>query len=275
MRPIFEYLDYRDLLKDAFEERKEEDPGFCYRVMAEALGLHTSNVFRILNKETHLPARCQSRAVEFLGLTERRSKYFLLLVGYARERSGKARQEMLEKAMAMRDLNRMDLGAKELVYFRDWWIAAVRGVLEVVEGRTHPAEIAALLNPRISEEQVTAALELLLELGLVKKGSSGRLLVGEPHLGISQGQEKIQAVRQYQRQTLQLASEALERFPPEIRDVTTMSMAVDEAVFTQVRETLRECRLQIQRNSDGAKKPDRVMQLVMAYFPLTNTEKAS
>jgi hypothetical protein len=101
MRPIFEYLDYRDLLKDALEDRKAANPAYSFRMMGEALGLHTSNVFRILNKETHLPARCQSRAVEYLGLTERSASYFLLLVGYARERSGKARQEMLEKAMAL------------------------------------------------------------------------------------------------------------------------------------------------------------------------------
>jgi uncharacterized protein (TIGR02147 family) len=71
---------------------------------------------------------------------------------------------------------------------------------------------------------------------------------------------------------LGLAAEALERFPAEIRDVTTLTMAVDQVVFTQVRELLRECRLQIQKHSDSAKVPDRVMQLVMAYFPLTHVE---
>lgn len=275
MRPIFEYLDYRDLLKDALEDRKAANPAYSFRMMGEALGLHTSNVFRILNKETHLPARCQSRAVDYLGLTERSASYFLLLVGYARERSGKARQEMLEKAMALRDVNRVDLGEKELAYFRDWWVAAVRGVLEMVHGKAHPAEIARKLQPQVTEAQVAAALELLLELGLVKKGVSGTLLVGDPHLGVSRGPEKVQAVRHYQRQALSLATEALERFSPEVRDVTTLTMAVDAQVFAQVRDLLRECRLQIQKNSEAAKSPDRVMQLVMAYFPLTQVESAA
>lgn len=275
MRPIFEYLDYRDLLKDALEDRKAANPAYSFRMMGEALGLHTSNVFRILSKETHLPARCQSRAVDYLGLTERSASYFLLLVGYARERSGKARQEMLEKAMALRDVNRVDLGEKELAYFRDWWVAAVRGVLEMVHGKAHPAEIARKLQPQVTEAQVAAALELLLELGLVKKGVSGTLLVGDPHLGVSRGPEKVQAVRHYQRQALSLATEALERFSPEVRDVTTLTMAVDAQVFAQVRDLLRECRLQIQKNSEAAKSPDRVMQLVMAYFPLTQIESAA
>ena len=275
MRPIFEYLDYRDLLKDSFEERKSMDSSFTYKKMAEALGLHTSNIFRVVQKETHLPARCQSRAIDFLGLTDRNAAYFLLLVGYARERNGKARQEILEKAMALRDVNRIELGEKELAYFRDWWVAAVRGVLETVDGRANPAEIARKLNPPVTESQVSAALELLQELGLVKRGSSGRLMVREPHLGVARSTEKVQAVRRYQRQTLELASEAIERFPPEVRDVTTLTMAVDRDIFGHVRETLRECRLQIQKSSDEAKTPDRVMQLVMAYFPLTHVEAAT
>ncbi len=272
MRPIFEYLDYRDLLKDALDDRKAANPTYSFRMMGEALGLHTSNVFRILSKESHLPARCQSRAVDYLGLTERSASYFLLLVGYARERSGKARQKLLEKAMALRDVNRVDLGEKELAYFRDWWVAAVRGVLETVDGKANPADIARKLRPGVTETQVAAALELLLDLGLVKKGVSGTLLVGDPHLGVSRGPEKVQAVRQYQRQTLGLAADALERFPAEIRDVTTLTMAVDQIVFDQVRELLRDCRHQIQKHTDAAKKPDRVMQLVMAYFPLTHIE---
>ena len=272
MRPIFEYLDYRDLLKDAFEDRKMSDASFTYKKMAEVLGLHTSNIFRVIQKETHLPARCQSRAIEFLGLIDRNASYFLLLVGYARERSGKARQEILEKALALRDVNRVDLGEKELAYFRDWWLVAVRGVLEVVDGRANPAEIARILHPKVTETQVTAALDLLLELGLVKKGSSGRLVVREPHLGVAPSAEKVHAVRRYQRQILTLASESVERFPPEVRDVTTLTMAVDRHTFNHVREALRECRLQIQKSSEEAETPDRVMQLVMAYFPLTHVE---
>ena len=275
MRPIFEYLEYRDILKDAFEDRKASDHNFTYKKMAEALGLHTSNIFRVIQKETHLPARCQSRAIEFLGLTDRNAAYFLLLVGYARERSGKARQEILEKAIALRDVNRVDLGEKELAYFRDWWVAAVRGVLEVVDGRANPAEIARILHPQVTEPQVAAALDLLLELGLVKKGSSGRLILREPHLGVAPSAGKVQAVRRYQRQTLALASESIERFPPEVRDVTTLAMAVDRDIFNHVRETLRECRAQIQKSSDEAKAPDRVMQLVMAYFPLTRVEMST
>ncbi len=77
MRSVFDYLDYRDLLKDAYEEHKAALPLFSYRMMGDRLGLDGSYVFRILQKNLHLPARCQMRTAEYLGLTGRAADYFL------------------------------------------------------------------------------------------------------------------------------------------------------------------------------------------------------
>jgi uncharacterized protein (TIGR02147 family) len=267
MRSIFEYLDYRDLLKDAFEERKACSPLYSYRMMAEALGQDTSNIFRILQKDAHLPARCQSRAIEYLGLTNRSAEYFVLLIAYARERSTQARHEILEKALALRDVESRQLANKELEFFRDWWIAPIRALLEVVDGRAQPSALAKRIRPEVSEAEVEKTLALLLDLGLVKRASSGRIVLSEAHLNAN-GKEKAEAVRHYQRQVLALASESIDRFPKEQRDVSTLTLAIDEAAFKELREMMREFRQQVQKRVEETPRPDRVMQLSMAFFPL-------
>jgi len=267
MRPVFEYLDYREILKDAYEERKASSPLFSYRILAELLGLDPSNTFRVLQKDLHLPARCLPRALEFLGLTGRSADYFQMLIAYARERNGDARKDILEKALALRDVARRKLVDQELAYYRQWWVVAVRSMLEVVEGKVRPAEIAARLSPPVSESDVERALELLLELGLAKKGASGRILLSETHLTAG-GDGKTEAVRGFQRQILTLASESLERFPREQRDLSTITFAVDREAYLEIREMLRECRRQIQKRIEESRHPDRVLQLAMALFPL-------
>ena len=274
MRPVFDYLDYRDLLKDAYEERKASSPLFSYRIMAEYFGLDASNIFRILQKDLHLPARCHPRAVEFLGLSGRAAEYFLLLTAYARERGRQARQEILEKALALRDVARRHLVDQELAFFRDWWVVGVRCLLEVVDGRVRPDEIASRLSPQVPESEVVRALDLLQELGLVKKASSGRLMLTEAHLTAG-GEEKTQAIRQFQRQIMTLASESLERFPRDERDVSTLTLAVDKDAFMEIREMLRECRRQVQKRVEESRKPDRVMQLAMAFFPLAPAKEVA
>lgn len=272
MRTIFEYLDYRDMLRDAFEEKKASSSLYSYRMMAEALGQDTSNIFRILQKDAHLPARCQSRAIEYLGLNGRSAEYFVLLIAYARERNPQARREILDKAMALRDVAVRDLVDQELAYFRDWWIVAVRSLVEVMEGRVQPSVLANRLVPKVPEADVAKALNLLLDLGLVKKASSERLVLTNAHLNAG-GEEKTQAVRHFQRQILALASESLERFPREQRDVSTLTLAVDEPAFEEIRQMLREFRQQIQKRVEESHHPDRVMQLSMAFFPLAPAQE--
>ena len=268
MKPVFEYLDYRNYLKDAFDERKANDPFFSYRMLAEFLGLDTSNVFRILHGESQLPARCQSRALEFLGLSGRSAEFFILLIGYARERGAKAKKEILEKALSLRDVARRQLEEEQLaVYFGNWWVVAVRSLLEVLDGRNVPSELSKRLVPAVSEADIERALGALKELGLVKKASSGRLLLAEPHVTAG-GEVRTKAVRQFQKQILSLASDSIERFPRDQRDVSTLTLAVDARAFAEIREIIRECRRQIQKRVEEAKAPDRVMQLAMAFFPL-------
>lgn len=267
MRPVFEYLEYRDILKDAYEERKSSMPLFSYRMMGDRLGIDGSYLFRILQKDLHLPARCQPRAIEFLGISGRAAEYFMLLAAYQRERSARAKQTILEKALSLRDVERSVLQDKELAFFREWWIVAVRCLLEVVGGRTNAKELAARLRPEVSEADVQKALDLLLELGLVRKASSGRLTLSQTHL-TAVGSEKAKAVREFQKKMLTLAQESFERFPKGQRDVSTLSVAIDEKAYVDIRDMLRESRRQIQKRVEDASHPDRVMQIVMAFFPL-------
>jgi hypothetical protein len=45
-------------------------------------------------------------------------------------------------------------------------------------------------------------------------------------------------------------------------------MSVDGRAASRIQEALKECRRQVQIEVDEAKRPDRVMQLCMAFFPL-------
>lgn len=268
MRQVFEFLDYREILKEAFEEKKVAMPLFSYRMLAEALGLDTSNVFRILHGDSHLPARCLPQTLEFLGLSGRAAEYFQLLIAYARERNALARTEILEKAISLRDVARRRMADQELSVFRNWWVVAVRCLLEVVEGNARTDLLAAKLVPKVTEQEVGEALELLLDLGLVKKASSGRLLLADAHLTSGNDERRSGALRHFQRQVLELAADSMERFPREQRDVSTLTLAVDQDAFREIRGMLVECRRQIQKRIELARQPDRVMQLTLAFFPV-------
>lgn len=269
----FDYLDYRDMLKDAYEDGKAANPLFSYRTMAKRLGTDPSYLFRILRKELHLPVRCVPDALDFLGLSGRAAEYFQLLLACARSRGKLEKQEILTKAAALRDVERRRLGKGEQAFFRDWWVSGIRCLLEVVDGNSRPEELAAKFLPDVPVAEVQSALEILLELGFAKKAASGRLLLTEAHITAG-GDEKVVAVRHFQKQVLELAKESLERFPPELRDISTLTLAVDQEAFEDIRALLRECRRQIQKRVEAASHPDRVLELSMAIFPIAPPPKS-
>ena len=263
--------DYRELLRQYYQQRKEAMPLYSYRMMGQKLGLDASQLFRILQKEQHLPSRCVPLTKELLELTGRSAEYFDLLVAASRTRIPSKRSELLEKAFMLRDVDRRTVENKELRFLSQWYIPAVRSYLEVSGGKANPIDISERLSPRITQEQATEALDLLKELGFVKRLSSGRLGLTQTHLTAS-GPEKAKAVREFQKQALNLGINALDAIPVGERDISTLTLAIDSDCFNDLREMTREFRRQVQKRVEESTSPDRVMQMAMTFYPLVQAK---
>ena len=273
MMTIFSELnDYRDFLKSYYEQRKKEMPFYSYRMMGDKLGLDSSFLYRVIQKKQHLPIHVLPTVKELLGIYGRSAEYFDLLVAAGVIKNSDKKSELLAKAVALRDVERRSLQIAELKFLENRWISAVRAYLELNGGIVNIKKIASELNPPITEEQAAEAIEILKEVGLVKSISSGRLVPTESHLTVS-GAEKAKAVRHFQKQVLFLASEALENIPVKERDISTLTLSVDEACFEDIGEMLKEFRRLVQKRVDESKHSDRVMQLSMAFYPVTKTSE--
>lgn len=270
MTNFSDVADYRDLLKSYYEQRKKEMPFYSYRMMGDKLGLDSSYLYRVLQKKQHLPAHVIPAAKELLDFDGRSAEYFDLLVAAGVAKSADKKAELMAKAVALRDVERHSLQQAELKLLENWWIPAVRAYLELNGGIVNIKKIAKDLCPPITEEQAVEAIEILKEVGLVKNVASGRLALTDAHLTVG-GQEKSAVVRHFQKQVLFLASEALETVPVNERNISTLTLSVDQACFDDLGEMLREFRRLVQKRVDESKRPDRVMQLSMAFYPVAKT----
>ena len=76
-----------------------------------------------------------------------------------------------------------------------------------------------------------------------------------------------------QKEMLQLSFESLERFPKEERDVSTLSFTLDEDSLIDAREILEKCRTDIKGLSNSVDNAERIFELNLQLFPLTNLLK--
>lgn len=259
--------DYRDFLKDYYDRKKVEMPFYSYRMMGDKLGLDSSYLYRVLQKKQHLPAHALPAAKDILALSGREAEYFDLLFSAAVTKDKNKREEIMAKALALRDVDRHSLQAAELKLLENWWIPAVRAYLDLNGGVVNIKQIAREICPPITEAQAQEAIDTLLEVGLVKKMASGRLALTEAHLTVG-GPEKRAAIGKFQKQVLALASDSIDNLPAEERNISTLTLSVDQACFDDLRDMLREFRRLVQKRVDSAKNTDRVMQLSMAFYPV-------
>ena len=68
MKKIFEYTDYREWLRDAFEDFKQRKTVISWRYMAMKMGADPGNLLRVSQGKIHLPLSLIKPAAEFFEL---------------------------------------------------------------------------------------------------------------------------------------------------------------------------------------------------------------
>lgn len=268
MLDIAEAGDYRELLRGFYVERKLEFPLYSYKMMGMKLDLETSQVFRILNKELHLPTRSIPFAKELLGLSGRSGELFEILVAAGKTRQKARKEKLYEMAMSLRDVELRALDHDELQFLGKWWIPVVRSAIELNGGDASEARLMKQIVPPLSKEQIRDALKVLKELGFLTPLASGRFGMAKLHFSAS-GKSKATAIRQYQNQLLSLAQNALVNIEPAERNISSLLVSVDEDCFQDLQEMSREFRRQIQKRVEEVGKANRVFQIVVSMVPVT------
>ena len=78
MEPIFEYTDYREWLRDAFDDFKKRKSVISWRYMAMKLGADPGNLLRVSQSKIHLT----------LSLVKPMAEFFDLMIEIAEEEYG-------------------------------------------------------------------------------------------------------------------------------------------------------------------------------------------
>ena len=102
MKSVFEYLDYRNFLKDFYEERKGRQGFFSYRYFGDKVGIDPSYLLKVLLKSRHLSEASIARVSSFCGHSDTETEYFTTLVHFAKARSQSESKLLFEKLLTIR-----------------------------------------------------------------------------------------------------------------------------------------------------------------------------
>ncbi|HON11986.1 MAG TPA: TIGR02147 family protein [Chitinispirillaceae bacterium] len=267
MKPVFEYLDYRDFLKDHYDHNKK-NRFFSFRYIAVKTGIDASLYAKILNKQRHISTAKAAELCDFLKLKRTEKKYFELLVRFNRAKTTEETRLYFEKMLSLRDSPAVLLEKDKYDYFLNWYNAALRDLIKIIPFTGDYNDLARRLCPEITEVQAKKSVQLLEKLGLIFRDSDGVWRLTDDFIR-TDGKMAALAVRSFQKEMCRLGMESIERIPKEQRDISTITVSSSKACMELIRERLADFRREILQIISEDEGMEEVYQLNFQVFPLT------
>ena len=274
MTDLFTYLDYRKFLRDSFDELKRTRPSFSHRAFARLAGFSSSNyVMLVMQGKRNLSGDGIFKIAKALKLKKAEAEFFENLVRFNQATSDAERNFYYSRIAANRHYaaaRPLERGQYE--YYSRWYIPAIREMVLLEDFKESPDWIASRLTPAITSREAESALRLLIDLGLLVRDETGRLVQRDRHIA---GVEEVKslAMSNFQREMIEKAAASIEATPPEIREIGSVTFAVSKAKLMEAKKMMREFRTRIASFLAEDSGADAVYQFNFQLFNLSRLEQ--
>ncbi len=272
MKPIFEYTDYREWIRDAFDDFKQRKTVISWRYMAMKLGADPGNLLRVSQGKIHLTLSLVKPMAEFFELDEKETAYWTELVCFGRAKTDAEALNHYEKMQVLKGIPLKRLAKKELEFYRHWYCNSIRSIIGICKFKDDYEGLAESCTPPISVDEAKSAVKLLYDLNMISRDRDGYWKVNDTFVSTG-GNWRSEAVRTFQKETIRLAGESLERHNPPQRDISTVTMTFNMDDIALIREKIKEFRSELLRMSQEGDGDDTVFQLNVQLFPIGFAKK--
>ena len=272
MKPIFEYTDYREWIRDAFDDFKQRKTVISWRYMAMKLGADPGNLLRVSQGKIHLTLSLVKPMAEFFELDEKETAYWTELVCFGRAKTDAEALNHYEKMQVPKGIPLQRLAKKELAFYRHWYCNSIRSIIGICKFKDDYEGLAESCTPPISVDEAKSAVKILYDLNMISRDRDGYWKVNDTFVSTG-GNWRSEAVRTFQKETIRLAGESLERHNPPQRDISTVTMTFNMDDIALIREKIKEFRSELLRMSQEGSGDDTVFQLNVQLFPIGFAKK--
>lgn len=265
---IFEYDSYRELLNDFLEAKKKEHEKFSHRYFISKLGVKSSGFLsEVINGKRSISNTHITILIGLLSLKHEQASYFESLVHFNQAKHPEDREYYFRKMIGFKPLKIQKIQPSQFEYYSSWYHTAIRELLWFEKKKTTPAQIAKRLMPSISISDAQSSLQLLLNLGFIKKDQNGYKI--SDIIVSSDKETRAIEILKYQEVTIDLAREALHKISPEQRDISTVSFSLSKEGFDKIKELVKSTRTRALKIAQQDSNEEKVYQFNIQFFPMS------
>ena len=268
MKPITEYQDYRKYMLDYFDWRKKSS-AFSWREFSKLAGFSSPSYLKLVCDGKSSLSRVGAPLVAAaVGLNEFEQEYFKLMVEFTNAKDDDKKKEVFLKMKGLaNELRARVLEADAFDYYESAVNSVVRELAPLMPGAL-PGEMAKKIKHTFTAQQVRDSLKLLVKLDLLK--ILGENVYEQTDKVITGSGEALKlALRSMNGQMIDLAREAIEKIVPGERNISGVTIGVEDSAVQRISEEVNRFRKQVIAIAGESKKINQVYRLNLQLFPLT------
>ncbi len=271
MPNIFEYLDYRNFLKEYYNYKKSVDPDFTHRFVADKLLIDSGFFTKIILGKRHISPEIARRFADFIGLGKRETEYFNTMVQFCKAKKHEEKNRLFETLIAYNKSEKHVLSHEQYELFGAWYNLVIREILAYFPFSGDFDALSKMVVPKISPAMARKSIALLETLGLIKKNGHGVYVKVSPVWTTGEEARSL-AVVNYQKAIMDIAKDAFDRFPKEKRYMSTLTVSVSHDLFDEIQNDIKALREKILSAAQNCKNPDIVYQCNFSVFPVAQQQ---
>lgn len=249
---------YQSKLKEVLSIKQKENPQYSLRAFARDLKVHPGTLSKVIKGERPLPIKVSKAVVSRLNLGPKDRTLFM--------------ESLLRRKTNIDSIEIDALDTRHIVdesnykVISEWEHFIVIDLFDLPNFQRTTEDIAKRLSLTLNRAEVV--VENLITSGLLKKSEGGKL--SRVHSSVKTTEDiKSQALKESHKETLKLGLQKIEEVEIELRDFSSMAMAIDLNQLLEAKTIIREFRQKMASLlRDGQKKTD-IYQLAIQLYPIT------
>ena len=268
MKQITEYQDYRKYMLDYFDWRKKSS-AFSWREFSKLAGFSSPSYLKLVcDGKSSLSRVGVPLVTAAMGLNEFECEYFKLMVEFTNAKDDDKKKETFRKMEKLAHEQRARvLNADAFDYYESAVNSIVRELAPLMPGAL-PGELAKKIKHDFTAQEIRVALKLLVKLNFLKVKDEN--VYEQTDKIITGSSESLTlALRSMNRQMIDLAREAIDKIDPSERNISGVTVGVNEEALKRITDAVNTCRKQVVAIAGECNKIDQVYRLNLQLFPLS------
>ncbi|MGZ3769153.1 MAG: TIGR02147 family protein [Bdellovibrio sp.] len=268
-KSIFDFVDYRELLKFLFAQSKANNKAFSYRYFSRRAGFASSNfLLKVMTGQSRLSEVSIKKFVKGFDLNANEAHFFRHLVLFNQATTVDQKQIHAKEILRNQGYRKIyPLAEAQYHFFSNWYFVPIRELVNFPNFKEDPKWIAEMVVPPITPEQAKVALKTLQQLGMLERNAEGKLVQSHNHVA-TPNEVASSSLAQCHREMMNRASESIDTIAREARDISFVTVGTSLSNVKRIKELIQKFRVEVVELVQKDQSCEAVYQLNLQLFPI-------